>query len=51
VAREDADPAQAIRSMAEMLIGSIIASASSITAEGDSGGFVPPDDDEDDAWL
>lgn len=51
VAREGADPADAIRSMAELLIGSIIASANSVTTGGDSGSFVPPDADEDSAWL
>jgi uncharacterized protein YegL len=51
VSRDGIDAAQAVRSMAELLIGSIIASANSITAAGDSGGFVPPDADEDSAWL
>lgn len=47
----DGDAAQAIRSMAEMLIGSIIASASSVTSGGSSGGFVLPDPEEDGDWL
>lgn len=51
VTRDGADPADAIRSMAEMLIGSIIASANSISVGGESGAFVPPDTDENDVWL
>jgi uncharacterized protein YegL len=51
VAKDGVDAASAIRSMAELLIGSIIASANSVTDEGDSGGFVPPDVDEDPDWL
>ena len=50
-ARDGQDPAGAIRVMAEVLIGSVIASANSVSADGDSGGFVLPDDDEDDVWL
>lgn len=49
--REGADPASAIRSMAEILIGSIVASANSISEDGESGGFVLPDDDEEGVWL
>lgn len=51
VARDGANASDAIRSMAEMLIGSIIASANSISDGGGSGGFVPPDADEDEVWL
>jgi uncharacterized protein YegL len=51
ITREDANPATAIRSMAKILISSVIASANSISADGDSGGFVLPDDDEDEEWL
>jgi uncharacterized protein YegL len=51
VTDEGTDPAAAIRSMAELLIGSIIASANSISEAGSAGSFVPPDPDEDDVWL
>jgi uncharacterized protein YegL len=52
IAAPGTDPAKAIRSMAELLIGSIVASASSISEGGTSGGFVPPDpDDEPDIWI
>lgn len=51
IAAEGTDPADAIRSMAELLIGSVIASANSISEAGQAGSFVPPDPDEDDVWL
>lgn len=51
VLKEGANASAAIANMAEKLIGSIIDSANSVTAEGESGGFVPPDVDEDDDWL
>lgn len=51
VAKDGANPADAIRSMAEVLISSVIASANSMSADGTAGGFVLPDDDEDDVWL
>lgn len=50
VMKEGVDPAAAIKSMAEKLIGSVIASANSIHSAGDSGTFIPPDE-EDDEWL
>lgn len=49
--KEGANPADAIRSMAEILIGSVIASANSVSSDGESGGFVLPDDDEEGDWL
>lgn len=51
VAKDGADPSDAVRSMAEVLIGSVIASANSVSSDGESGGFVLPDDDEEDVWL
>ena len=51
ITRDGVDAGDAIRSMAEKLIGSVIASASSISTEGDAGGFIPPDEDEDGVWL
>ena len=50
-AKEGADAAGAIKSMAEILIGSVIASANSISEDGPSGGFVLPDMDEDEDWI
>jgi uncharacterized protein YegL len=49
VAREGADPKAAIAKATEALLGSIIASAASVSEEGESGGFVPPPDDDD--WI
>jgi uncharacterized protein YegL len=43
--------ADAIRQIAEVLIGSIVASANSVNAEGSAGGFIPPDDEELDDWI
>ena len=51
VAKDGVDPASAIRSMAEILIGSVIASANSVSEQGTAGGFVLPDLEEDDDWL
>ncbi|NNN15358.1 MAG: VWA domain-containing protein [Acidimicrobiaceae bacterium] len=51
VMREGADPVAAIRAMAEILIGSVIASANSVSEEDGAGGFVLPDDDENPDWL
>lgn len=52
VQRAGADPADAIATMAEKLVSSIIASASSIQSDGMGGTFVLPDDDEDEGlWL
>jgi uncharacterized protein YegL len=45
------DAAAAVTSMAEVLIGSIIASASSVAHEGESGGFVLEDPDESGVWI
>jgi uncharacterized protein YegL len=51
VLRDGADPKTAINSIAEILVGSIIASTSSVSEEGDAGGLVLPDDDELGEWL
>lgn len=52
VAKQGEDPAKAITTMAEKLVGSVLASASSIHSGGDSGSFILPADEEDDAvWL
>lgn len=52
VAKSGEDPASAITQMAEILIGSVIASANSITSGGDAGTFVlPAQEDDDDTWL
>lgn len=52
VAREGEDAGKAITQMAEKLIGSIVASVNSVKEAGESGGFVLPDDDEDEGvWL
>lgn len=51
VAADGVDPSDAIRSMAEVLVGSIVASANSVAADGSSGGFVLEDPDEDDTWI
>jgi hypothetical protein len=51
VARDGVDPATAINQVAEMLISSIVASANSVNAVGQSGGFVLPEDDELDDWI
>lgn len=49
VMREGADAATAIKQMAEMLIGSMVASGNSVTM-GSGGGFIPPEDEDGD-WL
>jgi uncharacterized protein YegL len=52
VTKDGADPAKAINQVAEILISSILASASSVTSAGTGGGFVPPDDEDlDDDWM
>jgi uncharacterized protein YegL len=52
VSKDGADPAKAINQVAEILISSILASASSVTSAGTGGGFVPPDDEDlDDDWM
>ena len=48
VAREGVDPKAAIAKATEALLGSIVASAASVSEEGESGGFVPPDEDD---WI
>lgn len=45
------DAATAIRQIAEVLISSIVASASSVSDAGTAGGFVPPSDDDLDDWI
>jgi uncharacterized protein YegL len=52
VMREGANAAEAIKQMAELLIGSVIASGNSVTMGGSSGGggFIPPEDEDGD-WL
>lgn len=52
VARPDEDPAHAITSMAEKLVGSVLASANSIHSGGETGTFVlPAEEEDDDVWL
>jgi uncharacterized protein YegL len=51
LAREGTNPGAAIRSMAEILIQSIVASANSVASLGEGGGFILPSVDEDDVWL
>lgn len=52
VAKQGEDPAQAITSMAEKLVGSVLASANSIQVGGATGTFVLPAEEEDDeVWL
>lgn len=51
VANSDHDAADAIRSMAEIMVGSIIASANSIATDSEAGGFVLADDEEEDVWI
>lgn len=51
VTAQGQDAATAITSMAEILISSVLASAASIHSDGESGGFVLPEDDEDGVWL
>lgn len=50
VAKDGADPAQAINKAAKILISSILASAGSMNDPAADGGFVPPVDEDDD-WL
>jgi uncharacterized protein YegL len=52
VAKQSEDPAHAITSMAEKLVGSVLASANSIQSGGESGTFVlPAEEEDDDVWL
>lgn len=52
VAKDNIDAATAINKVAEILISSIIASAQSVSQDGQAGGFVPPaDEDLDDEWI
>ncbi len=50
VAKDGADPAQAITSMAHLLISSILASAGSVTDPSATAALVLPEDEDDD-WL
>ena len=50
VAKDSADPAQAITSMAHLLISSILASAGSVTDPSATAALVLPEDENDD-WL
>lgn len=52
VAKQGEDPARAITTMAEKLVGSVLASANSITSGGETGTFVlPAEEEDDDVWL
>lgn len=52
VTKEGGDATAAIKAIAEKLIGSVIASANSVSEDSESGGFVLADEDEDDGeWL
>jgi hypothetical protein len=51
VIRDGIEPGQAISQIAEILVSSVIASANSVSAEGGTGGFVPPDDEDLDDWI
>jgi len=52
VAKQGEDPAAAITTMAEKLVGSVLASANSIQSGGETGTFILPEDEEDDdVWL
>ncbi|MEU7866499.1 VWA domain-containing protein [Dactylosporangium sp. NPDC049140] len=47
----DVDPRTAIARVTEALLASIIASAASVSSAGQSGGFMPPDDEDLDDWI
>jgi uncharacterized protein YegL len=49
VAKDGMSPKAAIDKVAEALLGSVIASVGSVSSAGESGGFIPPDDDDD--WI
>lgn len=52
VARNDVKAGDAIAKAAEILLGSILASANSVSESGEEGGLQLPDDDEDDGvWM
>jgi uncharacterized protein YegL len=51
VAKDGVDPKAAIDKVAEALLGSVIASVASVSSEGESGGFIPPDDEDLDDWI
>jgi uncharacterized protein YegL len=51
MAKDGIEPAAALSQIAEVLVSSVIASAQSVTTVGDSGGFVPPDDEDLSDWV
>jgi uncharacterized protein YegL len=51
VTKAGVDAGTAINQIAEVLVSSIIASAGSVADAGDSGGFIPPDDEDLDDWV
>ena len=51
VAKDGMDAAKAVGQIAEVLVSSIVASAGSVSAEGSSGGFVPPADEDLEDWI
>jgi uncharacterized protein YegL len=52
VTKQGEDPARAITTMAEKLVGSVLASANSIQSGGESGSFIlPAEEEDDDVWL
>jgi uncharacterized protein YegL len=51
VARDGMSPAAAISGIAELLVASIVASAQSVADLQESGGFIPPDDEDLDDWI
>lgn len=51
VSRDGVDPKDAIDSISEILVGSIIASTNSVSEEGETGGLVLPDDEDLGVWL
>jgi uncharacterized protein YegL len=51
VAKDGVDPKAAIDKVAEALLGSVIASVASVSSAGESGGFIPPDDEDLDDWI
>jgi uncharacterized protein YegL len=49
--KEGVAPSAALNSLAEILVGSIIASTNSVDEQGQAGGLVLPDDDDLDNWI
>jgi uncharacterized protein YegL len=47
----ETEPRAAIARVTEALLASIIASAASVSSAGQSGGFMPPDDEDLDDWI